>query len=176
MRQRLRSNGLIEAALAVKERANQQAHAPWQPDKVKAFLVPYAQSGAGPATSRFSRQLDRGRPTSECYPQSISHTPHGTIGDAHWLQELVPVLKDPCVVQLVSPIAVVVAATVSASSHPLPERSPLTGECESSRRNGGGCRVPTEFQSGVVATGAHRNLSATARRNLLLFAREPTPP
>src|SRR2546425_1687174 len=39
-------------------------------------------------------------------------------------------------------------------SHPLTERSPLAGECESSRRNDGGCWVPTALQSGVVAAGS----------------------
>jgi hypothetical protein len=50
--------------------------------------------------------------------------------------------------------APVFAAKVSASSHPLPERSPLAGEYKSSRRNDGGCQIPTALQFAVVATGS----------------------
>jgi hypothetical protein len=38
MRQQLRSNGLIEAALAVEQPPNPRVHAQGSPDKVKAFL------------------------------------------------------------------------------------------------------------------------------------------
>src|SRR6202023_678185 len=42
----------------------------------------------------------------------------------------------------------------SASFSPVAERSPLAGECESSRGYDGACRVPTALQSAVVATGS----------------------
>ena len=62
---------------------------------------------------------------------SIIHSPHSRTLQSlmpSWLQELVSVPTNPCVVQFSPPIAVVVAAKVPASSHPLTERSTLAGE------------------------------------------------
>ena len=80
---------------------------------------------------------------------SIIHSPHSRTLQSlmpSWLQELVSVPTNPCVVQFSPPIAVVVAAKVSASFHPLTERSPLAGEYARVRdRNDGGTRFPQHF-------------------------------
>ena len=81
------------------------------------------------------------RPTSSTIHSAHSRTLQSVMPS--WLEELVSVPTNPCVVQFSPPIAVVVAAKVSASSHPLTERSPLAGEYARVRdRSDGGTRFP----------------------------------
>ena len=89
---------------------------------------------------------------------SIIHSPHSRTLQSlmpSWLQELVSVPTNPCVVQFSPPIAVVVAAKVPASSHPLTERSPPPRRIfESSRSKRWRDSVPPALQSAVVAMGS----------------------
>lgn len=84
------------------------------------------------------------RPTS-----STIHSPHSRTLQSlmpSWLEELVSVPTNPCVVEFSPPIAVGLAAKVSGSSHPLTERSPLAGEYARVRdRDDGGTRFPQHF-------------------------------
>ena len=99
---------------------------------------------------------------SEIFVQSFSGRvfPGSSRGRTYWLAIEIAVLSERSGLSL-----------LTEGSHLSLENAGAAG------RNDGGYWVPSALQSAVAATGGvHRNLSATARRNLLLFAREPTPP